>query len=162
VAATTAVGFDLGIAHVEIKYTGAGPKLIEINPRPAGDRITELMDASFGWSTMELLIRQYLGESVGDVVTEPKSGAAIRYLTADPGVVTGVTGLDIAAAVRGVREAVVSVGPGGRVDPLRVNEDRVGHVLATAGDAYLAGRIAEAAAQQIVVETRADAPPMVR
>ncbi|MEU4252240.1 ATP-grasp domain-containing protein [Amycolatopsis sp. NPDC026612] len=162
VAATTAVGFDLGIAHVEIKYTGAGPKLIEINPRPAGDRITELMDHSFGWSTMELLIRQYLGESVGDVVTEPQAGAAIRYLTADPGVVTEVTGLAIAAALPGVREAVVSVGPGGRVDALRVNEDRVGHVLATAGDAYLAGRIAEAAAQQIVVGTRADASPMAR
>jgi biotin carboxylase len=162
VAATTAVGFDLGIAHVEIKYTGAGPKLIEINPRPAGDRITELMDLSFGVSTMELLLRQYLGESVGDVVMAPKGGAAIRYLTADPGVVTEVSGLDIAAALPGVREAGVSVGPGGRVDPLRVNEDRVGHVLATASDAYLAGRIAEAAAQQIVVDTRADAPPMVR
>ncbi|MGK3204498.1 ATP-grasp domain-containing protein [Amycolatopsis sp. MEPSY49] len=162
VAATEAVGFDLGIAHVELKYTGDGPKLIEINPRPAGDRITELMDASFGWCTMELLIRQYLGESASDVVTEPARGAAIRYLTADPGIVTAVTGLDIATAVPGVREAGVSVRPGGRVDPLRVNEDRVGHVLATAADAYLAGRIAEAAAQQIVVETRADAPPMAR
>ena len=33
------------------------------------------------------------------------------------------------------------------------HEDRIGHVLATADDPYLAGRIAEAAAQQIEVRT---------
>jgi biotin carboxylase len=153
VAATAAVGFDLGIAHVELKYTAAGPQLIEINPRPAGDQITELMDRSFGWSTMELLLRQYLGEPVGALGFTPVRGAAIRYLTAHAGIVDSVTGVDIAAAVPGVAEAVVSVEPGGRVNPLRVNEDRVGHVLATAADSYLAGRIAEAAAQQIAVRT---------
>ncbi|RSD13988.1 ATP-grasp domain-containing protein [Amycolatopsis eburnea] len=153
VAATTAVGFDLGIAHVELKYTADGPKLIEINPRPAGDRITELMDRSLGLSTMELLIRQYLGEPV-PAAPVPAGGAAIRYLTAAPGVVASVSGVEIAAAVPGVLEAVVAVAPGGHVDALRVNEDRVGHVLATAPDPYLAGRIAEAAAQQIVVTTR--------
>jgi biotin carboxylase len=154
VAATMAVGFDLGIAHVELKYTAGGPKLVEINPRPAGDQITELMDRSLGLSTMELVIRQYLGESVGAVAADPVRGAAIRYLTALPGVVDSVTGLDIAAAVPGVREAMVYVEPGARVNRLLVNEDRIGHVLATADDPYLAGRIAEAAAQQIAVCTR--------
>src|SRR6478735_8795576 len=141
VAATMAVGFDLGIAHVELKYTATGPKLIEINPRPAGDQITELM------------IRQYLGESVGAIEADPVSGAAIRYVTAAAGVVDSVTGVEIAAAVPGVCEAVVSVEPGARINPLRVNEDRIGHVLAAADDPYLAGRIAEAAAQQIEVRT---------
>jgi biotin carboxylase len=153
VAATMAVGFDLGIAHVELKYTATGPKLIEINPRPAGDQITELMDRSLGLSTMELVIRQYLGESVGAIEPHPVRGAAIRYLTAPAGVVDSVTGLEIAAAVPGVCEAVVSVEPGARINPLRVNEDRIGHVLAAADDPYLAGRIAEAAAQQIEVRT---------
>jgi hypothetical protein len=102
---------------------------------------------------MELVIRQYLGESVGAIATEPVRGAAIRYLTAPAGVVDSVTGLEIAAAVPGVCEAVVSVAPGARVNRLRVNEDRIGHVLATAADPYLAGRIAEAAAQQIAVRT---------
>ncbi len=153
VAATTAVGFDLGIAHVELKYTADGPKLVEINPRPAGDQITELMDRSLGLSTMELVIRQYLGESVGAIDAAPVRGAAIRYLTAPPGVVDSVTGLDIAAVVPGVREAVLYIEPGARVNRLLVNEDRIGHVLATAEDPYLAGRIAEAAAQQIAVST---------
>jgi biotin carboxylase len=153
VAATRAVGFDLGIAHVELKYTAGGPKLVEINPRPAGGLITDLMDRSLGLSTMELVVRQYLGETVGAVGARPARGAAIRYLVAHPGVVDGVSGLDIAAAQPGVQQAVVYVEPGTRVNLLRVNEDRIGHVLATADDPYLAGRIAEAAALQIVVAT---------
>jgi len=154
VAAARAVDFDLGIAHVELKYTADGPKLVEINPRPAGDRITELMDRSLGVATMELVVRQYLGELVGPIPA-PASGAAIRYLSADPGIVAGVTGLDIARAVPGVREAVVYAEPGTEVRPLRVNEDRIGHVLATAADPYLAQRLAETAAAQIVVTTGA-------
>ena len=102
---------------------------------------------------MELVVRQYLGESVGALDAGPVRGAAIRYLTADPGVVASVSGVDIARAVPGVHEAVVSVRPGARVGELRVNGDRVGHVLATADDPYVAGRIAEAAAQQIAVRT---------
>jgi biotin carboxylase len=156
VAAARAVDFDLGIAHVELKYTADGPKLVEINPRPAGGQITELMDRSLGLHTMELVVRQYLGESVGAIETGPVRGAAIRYLTADPGVVDTVSGLDLASALPGVQEAVVYVEPGARVGVLRVNEDRIGHVLATAADPYVAGRIAEAAAQQITVATRRD------
>ena len=112
------------------------------------------MDRSLELSTMELLIRQYLGESIGAIGINPVRGAAIRYVTAHSGVVGSVTGLDIAAAVPGVCEAVVSVEPGARVNRLRVNEDRIGHVLATADDPYVAARFAEAAAQQIVVSTR--------
>jgi biotin carboxylase len=147
------VDFDLGIAHVELMYTATGPTLVEINPRPAGGRITELVDRGLGIDTMALVVRQYLGESVGVVDTEPVRGAAIRYLTARPGVVDSVTGLDIARAVPGVREAVVYVEPGARVRAPRVNEDRIAHILATADDPGVAGRIAEAAARQIVVST---------
>lgn len=154
VAAVRAVDFDLGIAHVELKYTAGGPKLVEINPRPAGGRITELMDRSLGLPTMELVVRQHLGESVGGIEIVPARGAAIRYLTADPGVVDTVTGIDVARAVPGVEDAEVYVAPGGRVNSLRVNDDRIGHVLATAADPYVAGRVAEAAAHQIAVTTR--------
>lgn len=152
VAATRAVGFDLGLAHVELKYTMDGPKLVEINPRPAGGHITTLMDLTIGRPVLDLVIRQYLGETVG-AVRAPERGAAIRYLTAHPGVVDGVTGVDVATAVPGVREATTYVGPGDRVNRLRVNEDRVGHVLAVADEPYLASRIAAVAAAQIDVTT---------
>jgi biotin carboxylase len=154
VGAVRAVGFDLGLAHVEVKYAADGPKLIEINPRPAGDKITELVDRSLDTSCIELVVRQYLGEKLnGDVPAAPVRGAAIRFLTADPGRVVGVTGTEVAAGLPGVCEAVVSVAPGDVVNPLHRNEDRVGHALAVAEDAYVASRTAEVAVNEMSVVT---------
>ncbi|WP_328422034.1 ATP-grasp domain-containing protein [Streptomyces sp. NBC_00443] len=42
--ALKALGLTDGVvAHTEIKLTSAGPRLVEVNPRPAGNRITELV-----------------------------------------------------------------------------------------------------------------------
>lgn len=43
-AALKALGLTEGVvAHTEIKLTSAGPRVVEVNPRPAGNRITELV-----------------------------------------------------------------------------------------------------------------------
>ncbi|HET9059396.1 MAG TPA: ATP-grasp domain-containing protein, partial [Acidimicrobiales bacterium] len=155
VDALTAVGFDLGLAHVEIKHGNGGPKLIEVNPRPAGDRITDLVTLSLGIDCLELVVRQYLGRPLGPLPgIHASRGAAIRFLTAPPGEVQAVMGRDVAERVDGVVDAVVSVGPGDLVGALLRNEDRVGHVLAVGETAYVASRVAEAAAHEIVVATR--------
>jgi biotin carboxylase len=174
VEALRAVGFDLGMAHVEVKYTAEGPKLIEINPRPAGGKVTDLVDLALGTSCLEIIVRQYLGEHVDAEVPSANvpsanvpsanvpganvpgtavRGAAVRYLTADPGEVTAITGLDVAAGIPGVREVLVPLRPGDRVNPLRNNFDRVGHVLTVAEDPYVALRTAETAANEIAVLT---------
>jgi cysteine synthase len=153
-AALRATGFGLGLAHVELKVTADGPMLIEINPRPAGGKITELVDRGLGISCLELVVRQYLGESVGKGLrTAPAAGTAIRYLTGAPGRVESVTGTAAAAQMPGVIEAVVSVRPGDEVRAPRRNGDRIGHVLAVAADSYQADRIAAAAAHEIAVVT---------
>lgn len=42
--ALKALGLTEGtVAHTEIKLTSAGPRVVEVNPRPAGNRITELI-----------------------------------------------------------------------------------------------------------------------
>ncbi|MFH8567257.1 ATP-grasp domain-containing protein [Streptomyces sp. NPDC017993] len=42
-AAVAGLGLDQVVAHTEIKLTTAGPRVVEVNPRPAGNRITELV-----------------------------------------------------------------------------------------------------------------------
>lgn len=43
-SALKALGLTDGVvAHTEIKLTSAGPRVVEVNPRPAGNRITELI-----------------------------------------------------------------------------------------------------------------------
>ena len=89
VDALTAVGFDLGLAHVEVKYTArGGPQLIEVNPRPAGDRIDRKPSSTsasthpaWSWSCASTSGSTFDAE----VPTTPVRGAAIRFLTADPG-----------------------------------------------------------------------------
>ena len=56
---------------------------------------------------MELVIRRYLSESSGAIADDPVRRTTIRYLAAPPGIVHSVSGLDIAAAVPRVAEAVV-------------------------------------------------------
>lgn len=161
--ALRAVGFDKGMSHVEIKVTDSGPVLVEINPRPAGGKITYLVDRALGISSLELAIRQYLGESLPRTVvgTGTSRGAAIRYLSAPPGVITSITGAEAARAMAGVDEVVLKVTPGATVRPLRRNGDRLGHVLAVASTAGLAAREAEAAAREIDIRTAAERAPVV-
>lgn len=152
--AVRAVGFDLGLAHVEVKYTAAGPRLIEVNPRPAGDKIHELVDLSLDMSCLELVVRQYLGEPLPErIPTTPVRGAAISFVTGEPGRVVAVGGLDVASRLPGVREAVAYVRAGDVVGPLRRNEDRLGHVVAVADEPYLAARTAALAVGEIAVLT---------
>lgn len=155
VQALRAVGFDLGMAHVEIKVTPSGPQLIEINPRPAGGKITYLVDRALGIKSLELVARQYLGQPLpARILPErPVGGAAIRYLTAPPGRVVSVGGRERAAALPGVEEVVVKPKPGSVVRELRRNGDRAGHVLVVADTAESAARTAEAAAQEIGIRT---------
>lgn len=150
-----ACGFDLGMAHVEIKVTEAGPKLIEINPRPAGGKITYLADRALGIKSLELVARQYLGQPLpARVVPEhPVAGAAIRYLIARPGRVVSVSGQERAAALPGVEEVVVKPKPGAVLREPRRNGDRAGHVLVIAETAQLAARTAEAAVKEIDIRT---------
>jgi cysteine synthase len=166
-AALRAVGFDLGMAHVEVRVTEQGAKLIEINPRPAGGKITELVDRSLGISCLELVLRQYLGERVLDSFAPTRrTGAAIRYLTASPGRVTAVSGEEIARRMPGVQEVVVKVRAGDVVRSAQRNGDRLGHVLTTGEDAYVASRRADSAIHEIEVATAAPAlvgrPPIAR
>ena len=155
VEALRACGFDLGMAHVEIKVTESGPKLIEINPRPAGGKITYLADRALGIKSLELVARQYLGQPLpARVVPEhPVAGAAIRYLIARPGRVVSVSGQERAAALPGVEEVVVKPKPGAVLREPRRNGDRAGHVLVIAETAQLAARTAEAAVKEIDIRT---------
>ena len=161
VRALRASGFDLGLAHVEIKITADGPKLVEINPRPAGGNIVELVDRALGLSCLDLVLAQYLGEPVVQrLQTEPRAGVAILYLSAAPGRVDSVTGVDIARGMPGVVRISVKAAPGDHVSQLRRNADRQGYVMTVGSDSYTAVRRAEAAAHEIVIST--DAVPPVR
>jgi cysteine synthase len=105
------------------------------------------------------MIGQYLAEPVlSTLVTAPRGGAAIRYLTATPGTITSIAGAEVAERLSGVVRVSLKASIGQVVGPLQRNGDRLGYVLAAADDPYTAARRAEAAAQAVVVSTVADPP----
>lgn len=53
--ALAAVGHDHGISHTEVKLTPDGPRIVEINPRPGGNYIAELVQHVTG---IDLLLAQ--------------------------------------------------------------------------------------------------------
>ncbi|MER5713823.1 pyridoxal-phosphate dependent enzyme [Streptomyces sp. NPDC002132] len=129
-AALDAAGIRLGAAHTEVKLTAGGPAVVEINPRPAGGMIPELVRLACGIDLLE----QQLKAAVGlEPDLKPLHGAhaGIQFLLADAdGVLDAVDGVARAAAVAGVEAVTVTAAPGSVVRRARSAGDRIGHVIA--------------------------------
>jgi S-sulfo-L-cysteine synthase (3-phospho-L-serine-dependent) len=148
--AMRAVGFDHGAAHTEIKITCDGPRVIEINARPAGDHIADLVARATGVDYLALSVGLAV-DAAPDAPVRWRRGAAVRFLTAPAGVVRSVRGAELARRLPGIVECSIGVAPGRRLAEPRSNLDRLGHVLAVADTAYLAARQADAALGQVLV-----------
>ena len=154
-----AVGLQDGPSHTEMILTADGPRIVESHARRGGDFINELVRLVHGVDLEEATYR-LAGPSEPLAGRHPARGAAaVRFLTATPGTVTAVTGLEEARAADGVVEVRVTVEPGAVVSPLRWSEDRCGHVVVRADDAETAVRRARAAADRIVITTETGPAP---
>jgi biotin carboxylase len=139
-----AVGLRNGPGHTEVKLTSRGPRIVESHNRVGGDRINELTGIVYGVD----LERHALGAGFGLVEPltgspSPVGGAAVRFLTPEPGRVVEVTGVDAVRADPAFVDLRLDVRPGAVVPPLTWNEDKVGHVVvrgATAAEAVANGR----------------------
>jgi biotin carboxylase len=139
-----AVGLRNGPAHTEVKLTTRGPGIVESHNRIGGDRINDLAEIITGVDMEHYAVGARFG-LVEPLTTspEPRGGAAIRFLTPEPGRVVEVTGLDAVRADPAFVDLRLDVGPGDDVPPLTWNEDKVGHVIArgaTAAEAIAHGR----------------------
>jgi biotin carboxylase len=148
-----ATGFDTGILHAEWIVTDAGPALVECAARAPGDKIIDLLNLAYGFDVVTTLADLFRSRPV-TVPARPVGGAAIRFLHALPGTVTGVDGLDKARSRPGVREAAVAVEPGASVNDLASSWDRIGYVLAAGRDVHAASEIADRAVGDIAVATQ--------
>ncbi|MDR2360249.1 MAG: ATP-grasp domain-containing protein [Oscillospiraceae bacterium] len=91
-----AVGFDRGVAHTEVKITNDGPRIVEINPRTAGNYIVELVERVTGINLMRAFVDLSLGiqpelKAKGTGVT---SAAIMFIVPPQGGVVKSLTGAD--------------------------------------------------------------------
>jgi biotin carboxylase len=156
IGALRAIGHDFGAAHVEVKVTAAGPRLVEVNARMPGAQITRLIHEATGVNLPAQAIRLHTGRPASLAATRG-GGAASRCLSSPRrGVVAAVHGADLARAVAGVVQVALYVAPGDRVRPARSNLDAAGHVVAAAGSTGEAVRLAETALGQLHLDLAAD------
>lgn len=133
--ALAALGLDHGVAHTEIKLTAHGPRVVEVNPRPAGNRITELVRHVTGIDLAAAFVDVALGNPPD--LTPHDTGlasAAIGFLVPEgAGVLEGVEGADGLAERPGVLEVQLTA-PGTVVKAAGSNNDYLGHVMAADPD----------------------------
>ncbi|MFE6774876.1 ATP-grasp domain-containing protein [Streptomyces sp. NPDC057702] len=129
--ALAALGLDHVVAHTEIKLTARGPRVVEVNPRPAGNRITELVRHVTGIDLAAAFVDVALGNPPD--LTARATGlesAAIGFLVPGAaGVLEGIDGADGLTERPGVLEAQLAA-PGTAVKVAGSNNEYLGHVMA--------------------------------
>lgn len=155
-----AIGFRSGILHAEWILLDDHPHLVECAGRIPGDRIPLLIDLAYQTSLMGAYLSLLEGDAPVLNPEPPPQAAAVRFLSAPPGVLQKVLGVDMASKSPGVHEVRLDVTPGAEVRPLTSSWSRLGHVVAVGRDSAEALDNATAAASlvDIVVETEGDAP----
>ncbi|MGA5417619.1 ATP-grasp domain-containing protein [Streptomyces pseudogriseolus] len=138
VDALTALGLTDGVvAHTEIKLTSAGPRVVEVNPRPAGNRITELVRRVTGVDLVAAFVDVSLGRAPDLRRTDTGlRSAAVGFLVPEAtGTLAALDGSGLRTAPD-VLEAELAE-PGRQVRAAGSNNEYLGHVMV--GDTEGAG-----------------------
>lgn len=141
--ALAAIGLRTGAAHTELRLAPHGPVLMEINARPAGDHITDLVRLATGIDPLREWVRSHLDGERPDLVPTRRAAAAIRYLTLPPGTVSRIGSLEPVRRRAGVHEVLVRARPGDRITPTRSSHDRTGYVIVRGADPQAAMSLAD-------------------
>lgn len=119
------------VAHVEFRLSGDRFSLIEVNPRPAGQRLNELVELTTGVSLVELHLAAHMGEADNLIRRmRPAGYAGMRFLL--PGRPGTVRRLHVAPAPDALEDEVVlhTVPTPREVGVVMDNTSRLGYVLA--------------------------------
>ncbi|WP_198420932.1 ATP-grasp domain-containing protein [Massilia atriviolacea] len=164
-AALEAVGLDHGISHTEVKITRKGPRIVEINPRPGGNYIAELIERVTGIEFLSAQIDLALGRQPD--LTRKDTGvhsAAIKFLVPQgAGLVKSMTGIDSVANAPHVARALIANATGKQLAAPIDNACYLGHVVAVDPEGLDARKYAEKALARIEIgfaaEGKEPAPP---
>lgn len=125
-------GLNWGGAHVEFRVGPHGPQLLEINPRLAGARLTELIKVASGFDPVAYVIAQAVGDAlpVPPCPLAPQQAATIEFLVSyQDGTLHGVEGLESVVRLPHVKAAEITARTPMKVAPVLTNYDFLGYVL---------------------------------
>ena len=157
-AALGAIGFDNGISHTEIKLTEHGPRIVEINPRPAGNYISELIEHVTGNGLVDAFVRLAVGEKPPIELGQDGSGsAAIKFLMPDrEGVIEKIAGVKFLETNAYITRWKMDAKVGEKVSAPIDNACYIGHLVAVDKGGGNARMVAEKAAESLKIEISAN------
>ncbi|MFC2061376.1 ATP-grasp domain-containing protein [Elusimicrobiota bacterium] len=132
VLALNIIGLDWGPTHTEVKLTGEGPRIIEINPRLAGGMIPKLIKYSKGIDMILNTLKLVCGDEVDLEDQKKEENVSIRFLVpAENGRVIGVNGIEEAGQIDNIEEIEIYEKKLEKFTHLKGDfNDRLGHVIA--------------------------------
>ena len=137
------LGLGWGAAHVELRNSADGPRLIEVNPRLAGGMIPRMIQEARGIDMIFHVVAKAAGRATAPRPSRSRA-AAIRFLVAPhAGRLVEVTGVAAARRVPGVVEVGLTGRPGQDVVLRHSFQDRLGYVIAAAEAGNVAAQAAE-------------------
>lgn len=144
-----------GTAHTELRLTADGPRVIESHNRVPGGRIMDLVNRVYGVDLELYAVAGPFG-LVPELPGRPVAcgAAATRFLSAEAGEMTAVTGLDEARALDGVLDVQLPFTVGDEIPELEDNFYRIGQVVCAAGTTAGAVDLCEALTAKIEITTR--------
>ena len=152
VAALRALGLGWGGAHVEVRHTRAGPRIVEVNPRLAGGMIPRMIAESLGIDMIFHVVAEAAGQPRPAEPTR-MDATAIRFLLAtEQGRLTGVRGIAAAEGMPGVVEVGITGRPDQEVLVRHCFTDRLGYVIARGDSDRAAARAAEDALHMLAAQ----------
>jgi argininosuccinate lyase len=147
-----AVRHDRGIAHIELKQTTDGPRLIEINPRLPGNYIVELIRHVTGIDLLRATIDLALGRKPLLLRRPgPRSAAVMFLVPPHAGKLRGIDGVNELAKQPGVLRWTIPNVSGSSIGTPIDNACYLGHVLAVDPDGLDARVRAEQALRSLKV-----------
>lgn len=151
VAALRALGLGWGPAHVELRLTPTGPRIVEVNPRLAGGMIPRVVTEAIGVDLIRLTVARAAGRPEKPAPVREQA-ASIRFLVAaHAGRLVEVAGVAAARAVPGVVHVEITRPPGSALVLRHSFQDRLGYVIATGRDHREAAAAADAGREALTV-----------
>jgi S-sulfo-L-cysteine synthase (3-phospho-L-serine-dependent) len=153
--ALKALGVTDTVTHTEVKLTATGPKIIEVNARPGGDKIPLLVKAVTGYDLRALSLHLALG---GTLANAPRQdaiapSASVRFLVAEQSGTVRLTHPDIATMPPGLHQIHLDIRDGDGVKQTTSNYNRLGYFIAHGTNEqnsdYVADSILQCLAMQI-------------
>lgn len=143
--AVVALGLTDGPLHAEMRYNDQGAWILEAAPRPIGGLCARALRFNRGVPLEEVLLRNALGEEVGELALDGPASGVMMIPIPRGGVYHGVRGVEKARAVAGVEDVEITAKEGQLFVPLPEGASYLGFVFARGATAEFVERALRAA-----------------